>query len=84
MELINQNDNRLFDLQSEIGSFTSLLSEENLYFFLIIPIGIVAAIVWKRIYTRSLFKLAGAFILGVLALGLVLLIPKIKSFVFVS
>ena len=77
------SDIRIFDLQmqfSEISAWNiskSLWQSINSIF--ILPISIVAIILWTYFYSSQFFKLMLGFIFGVLSFGILFLIPEVLT-----
>lgn len=79
-ELINI---KIYDSESQLSDMSALGIPQEMWTsissFLIIPISLFAAILWTSFYTSSFFKLLTGFIFGLVACGLLFLVPDTPS-----
>jgi POT family proton-dependent oligopeptide transporter len=62
---------------SEISSLEVMKSKwEVLNSIFILPVGILAVVIWRYIYTTQVFKLALGFVFGAISCGVLFLIPE--------
>jgi len=74
---------RIFDLQLKLSEISTLNIPKSMWTSLnsvfILPISIIAIIVWTFFYNNQFFKLTIGFIFGAIAFGFLLLIPEIPT-----
>ena len=74
---------RIFDLQFQFKEISSFyLSEylwETMNSVFIFPISLIAIVGWTYVYSHPFFKLMIGFIFGIIALGILFLIPEIPT-----
>lgn len=82
----------VYTLQTQLKALSTGIIKESLSGSLnaifIFPMGIIASILWYKVYTSQSFKLLIGFIFGALVYGLLLLIPEIPTqehlFIYIS
>lgn len=74
---------RISDIQADFNEISKIeILKSNWYSinsYLILPIGIIAIIVWTYFYSLQFFKLMLGFIFGVISIGILLLIPEVPT-----
>ncbi|WP_179320200.1 MFS transporter [Winogradskyella helgolandensis] len=74
---------RHYDLQHDFREMTILNMSDNIWSSIntifILPIGIIAVIVWTYFYSSQYFKLMIGFISGAISFGILYLIPEIPT-----
>ena len=74
---------RSFDLQLQLSEISTLDIPNHLWqslnSILILPISIIAIILWTYFYSNQFFKLMLGFIFGVISFGILFLIPKVPT-----
>ena len=74
---------RTFDLQLQLSEISTLGIPNHLWqsinSIFILPISIIAIILWTYFYSSQFFKLMLGFIFGVLSFGILFLIPEIPT-----
>lgn len=74
---------RIWDLQFQLKEIFSLeitkKSWESINSIFILPIGIIAIIVWTYFYSTQFFKLMMGLIFGAISIGILLLIPEVLT-----
>lgn len=73
---------RIFDLQLKLGEISTLnipKSMTSLNSVFILPISIIAIIVWTFFYNSHFFKLTIGYIFGAISFGFLFLIPEIPT-----
>jgi POT family proton-dependent oligopeptide transporter len=74
---------RIFDLQLQISEISSLDIPKHLWqsvnAIFILPISLIAIVLWTYFYSSQFFKLMLGFIFGVLSFGILFLIPEVPT-----
>ena len=74
---------RTFDLQLQLSEISTLGIPNHLWqsinSIFILPISIIAIILWTYFYSSQFFKLMLGFIFGVLSFGILFLIPEVPT-----
>lgn len=74
---------RTYDLQLQFSEISTLGIPNHLWqsinSILILPISIIAIILWSYVYSGQFFKLMLGFIFGVISLGILCFIPEVAS-----
>ncbi len=71
---------RFFDLQVQFSEISTLGIPKNMWAainsFFILPIGLIAVVVWTYFYNTQFFKLMLGFIFGIISFGILFFIPE--------
>ena len=74
---------RTFDLQLQLSEISTLDIPNHLWQYLnsifILPISIIAIILWTYFYSNQFFKLMLGFIIGAISFGILFLIPEVPT-----
>lgn len=74
---------RVFDLQMKFREMSLSIIPKHLWqsvnAIFVIPISLIAAILWTYLYSSQSFKLMLGFILGVVSFGILLFIPEVPN-----
>lgn len=74
---------RTFDLQSRLSEVSTLDIPNHLWQSLnsifILPISIIAIVLWTYFYSNQFFKLMLGFVFGVISFGILFLIPEVPT-----
>lgn len=74
---------RTFDLQLQLSEISTLNIPKHLWqsinSIFILPIGLIAIILWTYFYSSQFFKLMLGFVFGVISFGILFLIPEVPT-----
>lgn len=74
---------RISDIQAQFNEISTIeILKSNWHtinFYLILPIGIIAIIIWTYFYSSQFFKLMLGLIFGAISIGILLLIPEVPT-----